>query len=176
MTTIFNIINACGTVATAVVAFFGFVLAIWQYGKESIRKKRSETLAAYSALFSEAFALRDEYIADFKEEDLFALKVLQSEEHTALCNKVLNLLTHFESFAKGLEYNIYDFRIFIYLTPQEMFEILNVLTQFVYEERKKKGYDLLFDDFIALVSYTSLCMQNKLNHKKFSPKYKRVKV
>lgn len=111
-----------------------------------------------------------------ENKDLFAFEALQADDASDLCNKVLNLLTHFESFAKGLEYNIYDFRIFIYLTPHEMFEILNTLTQFVYEERKKKRYDLLFDDFIALVSCTSLCMQKKLNHKKIPKKLKRVKV
>lgn len=92
-----------------------------------------------------------------------------------LYKKVLTLLTEFESFAKGLEYEIYDFEIFIYLTPKEMFEILNSLKQFVYDERKNKGYELLFNDFIHLVDLMSICIQAKINNKKFPKKYKDVK-
>lgn len=152
----------------------GFIAGIFQYKKESTRKKCSETLALYNNLFKETYDLCDEYCKGMPDADLFAFKSLVSNPD--LYNKVLNLLTHFEGFAKGLEYDIYDFRLFIYQTPQEMFEILNTLTQFVYEVRKVKKYNLLFDDFIALVSYTSLCMQNKLNNKKIPQKYKRVKV
>ncbi len=47
-----------------------------------------------------------------------------------------------------------------------MFEILNSLKQFVYDERKIKGYDLLFNDFIHLVDLMSLCIQKKTSHKK----------
>ncbi len=171
-----NICTIVGTIVSVVITTAGFGLAIFQYMKESKRRKRSETLDVYANLFKETFDLRNEYCKRMENRDLFAFEALQEDDVSDLCNKVLNLLTHFESFAKGLEYNIYDFRIFIYLTPHEMFEILNTLTQFVYEERKKKGYDLLFDDFIALVSYTSLCMQNKMNHKKIPKKLKRVKV
>lgn len=43
---------------------------------------------------------------------------------------VMNHLTLLESFAKGLEYEVYDFKTFVYLTPNELFEILNSLKQF----------------------------------------------
>lgn len=86
------------------------------------------------------------------------------------------LLTHFESFSKGLEYEIYDFEIFIYLTPKEMFEILNSLKQFVYDERDAKVYPLLFNDFIHLVDVMSLCIQKKIKSEKFLKKYRKIKV
>ena len=47
-----------------------------------------------------------------------------------------------------------------------MFEILNLLKQFVYDERKIKGYDLLFNDFIHLVDLIGICIQLKTNNKK----------
>ncbi len=74
----------------------------------------------------------------------------------------MNLLTLLESFAKGLEYNVYDFKTFVYLTPKELFEILNSLKQFVYDERKVKLYELLFNYFISLTDLMSLCIQAKL--------------
>ncbi len=174
MNEIINLVNAIGTAIAALAAIVGFILAIRQYRREGTRKKCSETLALYNNLFKETYDLRDEYCTIIPNADLFAFKELH--KNSPLCNKVLNLLTHFESFAQGLEYDIYDFGIFIYQTPQEMFEILNILTQFVYEVRSEKGYDLLFNGFIDLVSYTSLCMQNKRNHKKIPRKYKRIKV
>ncbi|MCM1123498.1 MAG: hypothetical protein NC416_13025 [Eubacterium sp.] len=160
---------------TAIVACFGFLMGCCQYRKETKRRKQSETLDLYNKLFRETYDLRDEYCAEIPDADLFAYKDLATG-HDDLCNKVYNLLTHFESFAKGLEYDIYDFGIFISQTPQEMFEILNILTQFVYEARNEKGYNLLFNDFIALVNYTSLCMQRKQSHKKFPRKYKQLRV
>ena len=79
---------------------------------------------------------------------------------------IMNLLTYIESFAKGLEYSVYDFKAFVDLTPNEMFEILSSLKQFVYDKRKKKSYDLLFNDFIYLTDVMSLCIQTKLSGKR----------
>lgn len=157
---------------TPIITLISFLGAIFQYKKESIRKKRSETLALYIELFNKTYNIREEY-KDMFSESIFSSTKISTDPK--LYKKVLTLLTEFESFAKGLEYEIYDFEIFIYLTPKEMFEILNSLKQFVYDERKNKGYELLFNDFIHLVDLMSICIQAKINNKKFPKKYKDVK-
>lgn len=57
-----------------------------------------------------------------------------------------------------------------------MFEILNSLKQFVYDERRIKAYPLLFNDFVHLIDVMSLCIQKKINNEKFEKKYKKIKV
>jgi hypothetical protein len=84
----------------------------------------------------------------------------------------MNQLTVLESFAKGLEYGVYDFKTFIYLTPNELFEILNSLKQFVYDERKEKAYELLFNDFIYLTDVMSISIRAKTNGKRVNLRYK----
>lgn len=56
-----------------------------------------------------------------------------------------------------------------------MFEILNSLKQFVYEERDIKAYELLFNNFIRLVDVMSLCLPKKIKSVKFAKKYKKIK-
>lgn len=169
----FDIISLCISIITPLVTLMGILCAIYQYKKETIRKKRSETLELYIDLFSKTYNIREEY-KNKTNDNLFHSEKIHNDPE--FCKKILILLTDFESFAKGLEYDIYDFEIFIYLTPKEMFEILNSLKQFVYDERKIKGYDLLFNDFIHLVDLMSICIQLKTNNKKFKKKYKEIKV
>lgn len=171
---IVNWITAGGTVIAALVACIGFIMAIYQYMKESTRRKRSETLSLYTTLFKKTFDLRDNYKKKYPDTNLFDADLLH--ENPDLCNKVLNLLTKFESFAKGLQYGIYDFEIFIYLTPKEMLDILEALNNFVKKEKERKGYALLFIDFVGLYKRTDICMNKKMNHEKVPKKYKQVKA
>lgn len=169
-----NLITAGGTIITAFIACIGFITAIYQYVKESTRRKRSETLLLYTTLFKKTLDLRDKYQKQNTTGNLFDSKTLHKD--SKLCNNVLNLLTNFESFAKGLQYGIYDFEIFIYLTPKEMLDILEALDKFVKEEKKIKNYDLLFNDFTDLYLRTNVCLNKKINHEKIPKKYKQVKV
>lgn len=150
------------SIATPLATLMGVIWAIYQYVKEATRKKRSETLKIYNELFDATYEIREAYYKETKEL-LFASNKIHS--NPKLYKKILILLTHFESFSKGLEYEIYDFEIFIYLTPKEMFEILNSLKQFVYDERNTKVYPLLFNDFIRLVDVISLCIKKRLRAK-----------
>ncbi len=161
------------SIATPLATLMGVIWAIYQYAKEATRKKRSETLKVYNELFDATYEIREAYYKETKELLFTSNKIHSNPE---LYKKILILLTHFESFSKGLEYEIYDFEIFIYLTPKEMFEILNSLKQFVYDERTIKVYTLLFNDFIRLVDVMSLCIQKKINGEKFVIKYKKIKV
>lgn len=160
-------------VATPIVTLLGIIWAIYQYSKEATRKKRSETLNEYNSLFAETYNIRDMYYKNTNEL-LFSSDKIHSD--IIMYKEIMVLLTHYESFAKGLEYDIYDFEIFIYLTPKEMFEILNSLRQFVYDERGVKAYSLLFNDFIHLIDVMSLCIQKKVNNKQFKKRYKKIKV
>lgn len=161
------------SIATTLVTLMGVIWAIYQYAKEATRKKRSETLKVYTELFDATYEIREEYYKETKEY-LFTTNKIRSNDE--LYKKIMILLTHFESFSKGLEYEIYDFEIFIYLTPKEMFEILNSLKQFVYEERTNMGYSLLFNDFIRLVDVMSLCLPKKIKGDDFCVKYKKIRV
>lgn len=161
------------SIATPLATLMGVIWAIYQYAKEATRKKRSETLKVYNELFNAIYEIRETYYKETKEFLFTSNKIHSNPE---LYKKIMILLTHFESFSKGLEYEIYDFEVFIYLTPKEMFEILNSLKQFIYDERTVKGYSLLFNDFIRLVDVMSLCIQKKIKCEKFVKKYKKIKV
>lgn len=165
MSVIFSMITAA--VALAEVGF-----AIYEYSKETKRKRRSETIIIYNRIFNDIYALRDHYTTVtnkrlFNSEDI--------NNNPDIYKAVMNHLTLLESFAKGLEYNVYDFKTFAYLTPNELFEILNSLKQFVYDERKIKSYDLLFNDFICLTDAMSFCVQAKLQKKEIKFTYADIK-
>ena len=148
----------------------GFV--IYKYSKETTRKRRSETITIYNQIFNDTYTIRDKYYnvtqkMVFTSEDIY--------KNPEIYKSIMNHLTLLESFAKGLEYGVYDFKSFVYLTPNELFEILNSLKQFVYDERRIKSYDLLFNDFIYLTDVMSLCIQTKLNGKKIKFRYSSMK-
>lgn len=159
--------------ASACIALCEMGFAVFKYSKESIRRRRSETIAVYNTIFKETYTLRDIFYNTTNKE-LFASKEIHNDPQ--IYKSVMNHLTVLESFAKGLEYEVYDFKTFVSLTPNELFEILNSLKQFVYDERKAKSYDLLFNDFIYLTDVMSICIQKKLRGEKISVKYSKMKV
>ena len=163
-----TIISILGTIIALIEA--GFV--IYKYSKETKRKRRSETIAIYNKIFSDTYALRDSY-KSITNKTLFVSEDIKNNPE--IYKTVMNHLTLLESFAKGLEYEVYDFKTFVYLTPNELFEILNSLKQFVYDERKAKSYELLFNDFISLTDVMSLCIQTKLQGKKIKFTYSSIK-
>ena len=145
----------------------GFI--IFKYSKESKRKRRSETIEKYNKIFNDTYSLRDKFF-DITGKNLFDSKDIRKNKD--IYKEVMNQLTVLESFAKGLEYGVYDFKTFIYLTPNELFEILNSLKQFVYDERKEKAYELLFNDFIYLTDVMSISIRAKTNGKRVNLRYK----
>ena len=126
----------------------------------------------YNKIFNATYELRDNYYKKTNKK-LFVSDDIQ--QNVEIYKHVMSHLTLLESFAKGLEYEVYDFKTFVYLTPNELFEILNSLKQFVYDERKAKSYELLFNDFICLTDVMSLCIQNKIHGKKIKFNYSNVK-
>lgn len=87
----------------------------------------------------------------------------------------MSVLTRWESFSRGLFYDVYNFRMFIYLTPRELMEILNQLVPFVDNERLQKKYDRLFSDFTYLVHDLSNCLEDKARGKRIHSHYKRYR-
>lgn len=163
---------------TMVISIFGVAIAlievgfiIYKYSKETTRKKRRETIEIYNKIFNDTYSLLDEFKKATKKTLFNSEDIRNSPD---IYKSVMNLLTLLESFAKGLEYNVYDFKTFVYLTPKELFEILNSLKQFVYDERKVKLYELLFNDFISLTDLMSLCIQAKLQGKKIKFTYTNI--
>ena len=155
-----------------IIALLEVAFAIYKYVKETKRRRCSETINTYNKIFRDTYELREKYY-NITNENLFnSQKIHQNEE---LYKLTMNHLTYLESFAKGLEYEVYDFKTFVYLTPNELFEILNSLKQFVYDERNSKSYPLLFDDFIRLTDVMSLCIQKKLNSQAKWSRYTKIR-
>lgn len=164
---------------TTIISLLGVIVAlievgfvIYKYTKETERKRRSETIVIYNKIFNDTYSLRDNY-KSITNKTLFVSEDVRN--NSDIYKAVMNHLTLLESFAKGLEYEAYDFKTFVYLTPNELFEILNSLKQFVYDERKAKSYELLFNVFISLTDVMSLCIQAKLQGKKIKFTYSSIK-
>lgn len=164
--------NIILSIIGAIIALIEIGFIIYKYSKESTRKRRSETIIIYNQIFEDTYNLRDNFYK-ISRNKLFDSDTIRDND--LLYKQVMNHLTLLESFAKGLEYEVYDFKTFVSLTPNELFEILNSLKQFVYDERKIKAYDLLFNDFIHLTDVMSLCIQAKLKGRKIKLKYSKMK-
>lgn len=142
------------------ITLLEIAFAIYKYSQETMRKKRYDTINVYSELFEKTYLLREKYYDKFAGLSLFEHSHISSDKE--LYKLIMNELTKWESFARGLEYEIYDFDIFIHLAPKELCDIFKSLSHFVDEESKNKKYDLLFNDFQMLCTKTILCVQNKM--------------
>lgn len=164
--------NIILSIIGAVIALLEVGFIIFKYSKETKRKRCSETIAMYNKIFNDTYKLRDEYYTATSKALFVSDDIRNNSE---IYKSVMNHLTLLESFAKGLEYEVYDFKTFVYLTPNELFEIFNSLKQFVYDERKVKSYELLFNDFIYLTDVMSLCVQAKLRGEKIKYNYSSIR-
>lgn len=165
MTDIISILGAS-------IALFEVGFVIYKYSKETTRKRRRETIEIYNKIFNDTYNILDNYKI-ITNKTLFSSEDIRRTPE--IYKEIMNHLTLLESFAKGLEYEVYDFKTFVYLTPNELFEILSSLKQFVFDERKAKCYQLLFNDFIYLTDVMSLCIQSKLQGKKIKFDYSYIK-
>lgn len=160
------------SVLGVVIAFVEVGFVVYKYSKETIRKRRSETILIYNKIFDDTYTLRDNY-KSITNHELFTSDEIKNDPE--IYKAVMRHLTVLESFAKGLEYEVYDFKTFVYLTPNELLEILNSLKQFVYDERTAKSYELLFNDFISLTNVMSVCIRKKLQGDKINYTYSYIK-
>ena len=160
------------SVVGAFIALIELGFIVFKYSRETIRKRRSETIDIYNKIFNNTYEILDEFNMKTGKR-LFSSEDICND--TEIYKKIMNHLTILESFAKGLEYNVYDFRTFVYLSPNEIFEIFNSLKQFVYDQRKVKSYDLLFNDFLSLIDVMSLCIKDKLQGKRIKLTYSKIK-
>ena len=156
----------------AVLALIEIAFIVYKYSKETARKRRSDTILVYNTIFYDTYNLRDDYF-NITGQNLFVSEDIQNNDR--IYKAVMNHLTLLEGFSKGLEYGVYDFKTFVYLTPNELYEILNSLNQFVLDERKIKSYDLLFNDFISLINIMSFCINKKLSSKTIKFNYSKLK-
>lgn len=154
------------------ITLLEIAFAIYKYSQETMRKKRYDTINVYNELFENTYLLRERYYEKYIGTSLFEHSHISSDKE--LYKLIMNELTKWESFARGLEYEIYDFDIFIHLAPKELCDIFKALSCFVDVEIKNKKYDLLFNDFQKLCTKTVLCVQNKIDKKPFPKKYKKV--
>lgn len=164
--------NTILSILGAIIALLELGFIICKYSQETKRKRRSETISIYNKIFNDTYKLRDEYYSVTSQKTFASDDIRKNPE---IYKSVMNHLTLLESFAKGLEYNVYDFKTFMYLTPKELFEIFTSLKQFVYDERNIKSYELLFNDFIYLTDVMSLCIQAKLQNKKIRYNYSTIR-
>ena len=160
------------TILGVTITLIEIAFAIYKYSRETMRKKQHDTIVVYNKLFETLYLLREKYYEKFIKTPLFEHTNISSDNE--LYKLIMNELTKWESFARGLEYEIYDFDIYIHLTPKELCDIFKALSCFVDEEINKKNYKLLFNDFQKLSTKTILCVQNKIDGKKIPKKYRKV--
>jgi len=129
------------------ITLLEIAFAIFKYTKESTRQRQSETIQVFNKLFSSTYQLREDY---YKSTGELLFNSEKIHNNPTLLKETLNHLTLLESFAKGLEYEVYDFKTFVELTPNEFYVILDSLRQFVHDEKIAKSYNLLFNDFIGM--------------------------
>ena len=134
-----NIISVVLSILGVSIALMEIGFAIFQYSRESNRKRRNKTITFYYKIFNDTYLIREQFFKKYNKL-LFTSEDLHNDKE--MYKLVMNHLTLLEGFAKGLEYRVYDFKTFIYLTSNELYEILNSLQQFVYDERKEKSYNL----------------------------------
>lgn len=160
------------SVMGGIIALGEMALAIYKYIQETKRQKRHDTLQIIDTLFNCTYSLQEQYISTFKETSLNPQNIKSDGK---IYKSTMVLLTQWESFSRGLFYNIYDFQLFIYLMPKELSEMLDTLTKFVEKERDAKNYSRLFSDFTYLNHDVSNCLQMKMDNKKIPKKYKHIR-
>lgn len=153
------------------ITLLEIAFAIFKYTKESTRQRQSETIRVFNKLFSSTYQLREDY---YKSTGELLFNSEKIHNNPTLLKKTLNHLTLLESFAKGLEYEVYDFKTFIELTPNEFYVILDSLRQFVHDEKIAKSYNLLFSDFIGMTGVMHFCLQKKERGQKIRKKYRQI--
>lgn len=151
-----------------IIALLEIAIAIYKYVLETERKKYIDTISVFNNLFENTYSLQEHYKSKH-DGHIFCAELISSNEE--LYKETMQLLTGWESFSRGLYYNVYDFKIFIYLTPKELAELLTLLEDFVNKERIKKNYNRLFQDFTELTQCINDCVQLKIEGKEISRKY-----
>ena len=96
-------------------------LAIYKYMQETRRKKCSDTLQTINNLFNSTYSAREEYLSAFNNSTFDLEKI---ESNKKIYKSTMILLTQWESFSRGLFYNIYEFKLFIYIVTKELSEML----------------------------------------------------
>ena len=64
--------------ASACIALFEVGFAVFKYSKESIRRRRSETIAVYNTIFKETYTLGETFYNTTNKE-LFASKEIHND-------------------------------------------------------------------------------------------------
>lgn len=165
MSLVFSIIGSA-------VAIIEIALIVYKYIQETKRQKYIDTIQIMESLLNDTYLLRENYLSSFSGA-LFDIENIRS--NAEIYKMTMNILTRWESFSRGLFYDVYNFRIFIYLTPRELTEILTPLVNFVESERLKKNYNRLFSDFTYLVHDLSNCLEDKMREKKIHSCYKKYR-
>ena len=150
------------------IALLEIAIAIYKYIAETERQKYMDTISIFNCLFEETYLLKEKYLNKFSLPLFCAEKICSNDE---LYKDTMNLLTKWESFSRGLYCHVYNFKIFIYLTPKELSEFLTLLDDFVIKERIRKNYKRLFRDFTTLTNDISICVQLKIEGKRIPSKY-----
>ena len=119
-----------------VIALLEVAIVIHKYILETERQKYMDTINIFNCLFEDTYLLQEHYLKICSSVEFSAEKISSNDE---LYKETMSLLTRWESFSRGLYYNVYDFKIFIYLTPKELSELLTLLEDFVIKGRIHKN-------------------------------------
>lgn len=80
-------------------------------------------------------------------------------------------LTSFEGLAEGMEHNVFDYKLYITLIPDEIIKMYIFLQRFILDERNNLHYDLLFDKSEIFIEKSQRDFNKKLNGQHISKRY-----
>lgn len=95
---------------SAAIALGALVVSVWQYIKNSKRKKNEDTIYAYEKLQCEVFSKLNVFLNRYRKDDN-KVDLSDLKKCTEDWEKLTNFLTRIEVFSTGVNTGIYDFEI-----------------------------------------------------------------
>ena len=159
---------------SAVIGCAELSLALIKYFMESKRKKYSNTIKQCSALIDDLYKLRELYlsISEASSADLFNTKIIKGNPDIPVRKEIMRLLTNFEGIAEGMALNVFDYKLYIILTPKEIIDMYVFLQKYIIEERSNMQYNFLFDKSEAFIKRSTRDFGKKITGQRIPKKYK----
>lgn len=159
---------------SCIVACFELMLGLIKYYNESKRKKYSDTIKKWNQMINSVYSLRNTYYNLFSasSNELFDYKIIKKDPTNNFKKDIMQVLTEFEGFAEGMNQDIFDYKLYISLTPKEIIEMYCQLQKYIIEERKNLDYSLLFDKTSKFFRQSEVDFIKKTNSNPISKKFK----
>ena len=158
---------------SSIVACVEIAFALTKYSIESKRKRYSITIERCTALIDDLYRLRELYLSIDKSSntDLFNPEIIKNNPTIPIRREIMRSLTSFEGLAEGMEHNVFDYKLYVTLIPDEIIKMYIFLQRFILDERNNLHYDLLFDKSEIFIEKSQRDFNKKLNGQHISKRY-----